>query len=100
MASAERLPVCLRDHQVYRWIFYARIGGGDLIVVNALYRPATLDVGATEELRALARRGVAPVCNFGTYVLRRTMLVCRSMGAVHVDRPYARGFIKKNRYTA
>lgn len=39
----------------------------DLIVVNALYRPATLDIGATEDYVRYKRGEVAPVYNFGTY---------------------------------
>ncbi len=39
----------------------------DLIVINALYRPATLDIGATEEFVRYKRGEVAPVYNFGTY---------------------------------
>lgn len=39
----------------------------DLIVVNALYRPATLDVGATEDYVRYKRGEVAPVYNYGTY---------------------------------
>lgn len=39
----------------------------DLIVINALYRPATLDIGATEEYIRYKRGEVAPVYNFGTY---------------------------------
>ncbi len=39
----------------------------DLIVINALYRPATLDIGATEEFVRYKRGEVAPIYNFGTY---------------------------------
>lgn len=39
----------------------------DLIIINALYRPATLDVGATEEYVRYKRGEVVPVYNFGTY---------------------------------
>ena len=39
----------------------------DLIVINALYRPATLDVGATEDYVRYKRGEVAPVYNYGTY---------------------------------
>lgn len=39
----------------------------DLIVINALYRPATLDIGATEEYVRYKHGEVAPVYNFGTY---------------------------------
>lgn len=39
----------------------------DLIVINALYRPATLDIGATEEYIRYKRGEVAPVYSFGTY---------------------------------
>lgn len=39
----------------------------DLIVINALYRPATLDVGATDEYVRYRHGEVAPVYNFGTY---------------------------------
>lgn len=39
----------------------------DLIVINALYRPATLDIGATEEYIRYKRGEVAPVYNYGTY---------------------------------
>lgn len=39
----------------------------DLIVINALYRPATLDIGATEEYVRYKRGEVAPVYNYGTY---------------------------------
>lgn len=39
----------------------------DLIAVNALYRPATLDIGATDDFVRYKRGEVAPVYNFGTY---------------------------------
>lgn len=39
----------------------------DLIAVNALYRPATLDVGATEDFIRFRRGEVAPVYNYGCY---------------------------------
>lgn len=39
----------------------------DLIVINALYRPATLDVGATEEYVRYKRGEVAPVYEYGCY---------------------------------
>nr|DAM13562.1 MAG TPA: DNA polymerase III, alpha subunit [Caudoviricetes sp.] len=39
----------------------------DLVVINALYRPATLDVGATEEYVRYKRGEVTPVYGFGTY---------------------------------
>lgn len=39
----------------------------DLIVINALYRPATLDIGATEEYVRYKRGEVSPVYNYGTY---------------------------------
>lgn len=39
----------------------------DLIVINALYRPATLDIGATEEYVRYKRGEVAPVYDYGTY---------------------------------
>lgn len=39
----------------------------DLIAINALYRPATLDIGATEDYIRYKRGEVAPVYNFGTY---------------------------------
>ncbi|MDR2883396.1 MAG: DNA polymerase III subunit alpha [Alistipes sp.] len=39
----------------------------DLIVINALYRPATLDIGATEEFVRYKRGEVAPVYDYGTY---------------------------------
>lgn len=39
----------------------------DLIAVNALYRPATLEIGATEDYIRYRRGEVAPVYNFGTY---------------------------------
>ena len=39
----------------------------DLIVINALYRPATLDIGATEEYVRYKHGEVAPVYNYGTY---------------------------------
>ena len=39
----------------------------DLIVINALYRPATLDIGATEEYIRYKRGEVAPVYSYGTY---------------------------------
>lgn len=39
----------------------------DLIAVNALYRPATLDIGATEDYIRFRRGEVAPVYNYGCY---------------------------------
>ena len=39
----------------------------DLIAINALYRPATLDVGATEDYIRYRRGEVAPVYNYGCY---------------------------------
>ena len=39
----------------------------DLIIVNALFRPATLDVGATEEFIRYRHGDIAPVYNYGTY---------------------------------
>lgn len=39
----------------------------DLIVINALYRPATLDIGATEDYIRLRRGEVAPVYDYGCY---------------------------------
>lgn len=39
----------------------------DLIAINALYRPATLDIGATEDYIRYKRGEVAPVYNFGCY---------------------------------
>lgn len=39
----------------------------DLIAVNALYRPATLDIGATDDYVRYRRGEVAPVYNYGCY---------------------------------
>ena len=39
----------------------------DLIAVNALYRPATLDIGATDDYVRFRRGEVAPVYNYGCY---------------------------------
>lgn len=39
----------------------------DLIAVNALYRPATLDIGATDDYVRFRRSEVAPVYNYGCY---------------------------------
>lgn len=39
----------------------------DLIAVNALYRPATLDIGATEDYIRFRRGEVAPVYDYGCY---------------------------------
>lgn len=39
----------------------------DLIAVNALYRPATLDIGATDDYTRYKRGEVAPVYNYGCY---------------------------------
>ncbi|KAA6302900.1 MAG: DNA polymerase III subunit alpha [Candidatus Ordinivivax streblomastigis] len=39
----------------------------DLIAINALYRPATLEIGATEDYIRYKRGEVAPVYNYGTY---------------------------------
>lgn len=39
----------------------------DLIAVNALYRPATLDIGATEDYIRYRRGEVAPVYDYGCY---------------------------------
>lgn len=43
----------------------------DLIVINALYRPATLDVGATEEYVRYKHGEVAPVYDYGCYEATR-----------------------------
>lgn len=39
----------------------------DLIAINALYRPATLDIGATEDYVRYRRGEVAPVYDYGCY---------------------------------
>ena len=39
----------------------------DLIAINALYRPATLDIGATEDYIRYRRGEVAPVYDYGCY---------------------------------
>ena len=39
----------------------------DLIAINALFRPATLDIGATDDYARYRRGDVAPVYNFGCY---------------------------------
>lgn len=39
----------------------------DLIAINALYRPATLDVGATEDYVRYRRGEIAPVYDYGCY---------------------------------
>lgn len=39
----------------------------DLIAINALFRPATLEIGATEDYIRYKRGEVAPVYNFGTF---------------------------------
>lgn len=39
----------------------------DMITINALYRPATLDIGATEDYIRFRRGEVAPVYNYGCY---------------------------------
>jgi DNA polymerase-3 subunit alpha len=39
----------------------------DMIAINALYRPATLDIGATEDYIRFHRGEVAPVYNYGCY---------------------------------
>lgn len=39
----------------------------DLIAINALYRPATLDIGATEDFIRYRRGDIAPVYNYGCY---------------------------------
>lgn len=39
----------------------------DLIAINALYRPATLDIGATDDYVRFRRDEVAPVYNYGCY---------------------------------
>lgn len=39
----------------------------DLIAINALYRPATLDIGATDDYTRYKRGEVAPVYNYGCY---------------------------------
>ena len=39
----------------------------DLIAINALYRPATLDVGATDDYVRYRRGEVVPVYNYGCY---------------------------------
>ena len=39
----------------------------DMIAINALYRPATLDIGATEDYIRFRRGEVAPVYNYGCY---------------------------------
>ncbi|MDR1718081.1 MAG: DNA polymerase III subunit alpha [Prevotella sp.] len=43
----------------------------DLIGINALFRPATLEIGATEDYVRYKRGEVAPVYNFGTYEATR-----------------------------
>ena len=42
-------------------------GVEDLIAINALYRPATLDVGATDDYVRYRRGEVVPVYNYGCY---------------------------------
>ena len=44
----------------------------DLIAINALYRPATLDIGATEDYIRYRRGEVAPVYDFGCYEATRS----------------------------
>lgn len=39
----------------------------DLIAINALYRPATLNIGATDDYVRFRRGEVAPVYNYGCY---------------------------------
>ena len=39
----------------------------DLIVINALFRPGTLDVGATDEFVRYRHGDIAPVYNYGIY---------------------------------
>ena len=39
----------------------------DLIAINALYRPATLEINATEDYIRFKRGEVAPIYNYGTY---------------------------------
>lgn len=39
----------------------------DLIAINALYRPATLEIGATENYIRYKHGEIAPVYNYGTY---------------------------------
>ncbi len=39
----------------------------DLIAINALFRPATLDIGATDDYVRYRRGDVGPVFNFGCY---------------------------------
>ncbi len=39
----------------------------DLIAINALYRPATLEINATEDYIRYKKGEVAPVYNYGTY---------------------------------
>ena len=39
----------------------------DLIAINALFRPATLDIGATDDYVRYRRGDVVPVYNFGCY---------------------------------
>ena len=39
----------------------------DLIAINALFRPATLDIGATDDYVRYRRGEVAPVYNYGCY---------------------------------
>ena len=39
----------------------------DLIAINALYRPATLEINATDDYIRYKHREVAPVYDFGTY---------------------------------
>lgn len=39
----------------------------DLIAINALYRPATLDIGATEDYIRFRRGEVVPAYNYGCY---------------------------------
>ena len=43
----------------------------DLIAVNALYRPATLDIGATDDYIRFRRGEIAPVYNYGCHEATR-----------------------------
>ena len=39
----------------------------DLIAINALYRPATLEIGATDDYVRYKHNEATPVYNYGTY---------------------------------
>lgn len=47
----------------------------DLIAINALYRPATLEIGATDDYVRYKHNEATPVYNYGTYEATKILSV-------------------------